>query len=494
MTCLRSRILVIATVLACALWASSAAAAQCTDTEWLTRGYNDLLFRQPSQQEIAGWIDPNTLLLAGGATRFIAGFAIATGDEGETDVLGGNPGVVAGWFQLVLGRDPAPAELSALKQLFPFPQGIADYQVIAYLIGGTDAYRNEFKAHATALNPAAAACDPQRPIVDQIFQIYLNRNPTRDELDTFTGLLAKGTSLSDVAIAVATGTLDVTVGQGTFEYFNLVVATSFVRFLHRAPGPQELILWSKVLAQNGINEELDAVLMATDEYCDGIVRVVTPSFPVLPTPQTLQGFQVNIASPPPQYNVQRPQPPNVVAADGAALNLLNQVLAQNQTILQLGGGGPPSSPPDAGVVIIPFDVASPGSVSAAGASCPAVLVDVTAQLGSRQASIDSQQATIQAQGQLLAAQLTTITSLVDEDFGLGVNASVAAAARVVAQQQMVVASAVATGPGAVRALDHARSKQAMGDDAQNQGDFALALHDYTNAFKDATRAIALGSK
>jgi hypothetical protein len=53
---------------------------------------------------------------------------------------------------------------------------------------------------------------------------------------------------------------------------------------------------------------------------------------------------------------------------------------------------------------------------------------------------------------------------------------------------------VATGPPAQRALLHARTKQAMGDDALSEGDPDLDLHDYSNAFKDASLALSLASR
>src|SRR5215472_9068752 len=101
---------VVIVVLAAVLCFSSAVPASagnaCSDTAWLIKAYNDALYRAPSDQEISAWIDPQTRLLVQGATRFEAFWVIETTLEGQTDLLGGNPGVVAGYFQLVLGRPP----------------------------------------------------------------------------------------------------------------------------------------------------------------------------------------------------------------------------------------------------------------------------------------------------------------------------------------------------------------------------------------------------
>src|SRR5262249_51060526 len=144
----------------CAVPAS--AGNSCSDTAWLIKAYNDALYRAPSSKEINAWIDPQTRLLIQNATRFEAYWAIVTSFEGQTDWLGGNPGVVAGYFQLVLGRAPSNDELNTFIAQLQIPQGNApDFAVIALLIGGQLGnvnYANEFTARAIALNPAAAAC------------------------------------------------------------------------------------------------------------------------------------------------------------------------------------------------------------------------------------------------------------------------------------------------------------------------------------------------
>jgi hypothetical protein len=278
-------------------------ATPCTDTEWLIKAYGDLLFRQPSQQEISAWIDPNSRLLVQQATRFEVAWAIATTNEGIGYLLGLYPQTVSGYFQDVLGRAPTNPEFATFYGL-GFPQGnAADFALLSLIIGGTlgqFSYANEFSAYAVAQNPAAAACGPSRAVVNQIFKVYMGRNGTQQELDFWTQQLNGGAALQDVALGIA-GIFDVNVGQGTGEYFNLAVREAYQRFLRRAPGGQELVGWSNALAQNGLNQELWAVLVSQDEYCTGVV--VPLQALSQPPPANIQGFQVNVVGAPQQYSV-----------------------------------------------------------------------------------------------------------------------------------------------------------------------------------------------
>src|SRR5215472_4916918 len=273
MKCSKVVIVVLTAVLCFSCAVPASAGNSCSDTAWLIKAYNDALYRAPSNQEISSWIDPQTRLLIENATRFEVFWAIETSKEGQTDWFGGNPGVVAGYFQLVLGRAPSDDELNTFIGQLQVPQGnAADFALIALLIGGqlgNFSYANEFTARAIALNPAAAACDPNQAVVTQIFQVYMGRDPRRDELTLWVTQLANGAPLQEVALGIS-GTFDLNIGQGTGEYFNRVVEDAFSRILHRAPGPQELVSWSNALAQSGLNQELYAILTEQDEYCNGV--------------------------------------------------------------------------------------------------------------------------------------------------------------------------------------------------------------------------------
>ena len=137
--------------------AGSAFAAPCSDTAWLIKVYNDALFRSPTQNEVAAWIDPNTHLLALGATRFEVAWAVLTSNEGTGYLLGLYPHTVSGYFQSVLGRAPTGDEFQTFYGQLGFPQGnAADFALLSLTIGGQlgpYTYANEFQAYALAQNP-----------------------------------------------------------------------------------------------------------------------------------------------------------------------------------------------------------------------------------------------------------------------------------------------------------------------------------------------------
>jgi hypothetical protein len=458
-----------------------ARATPCTDTEWLIKAYGDLLFRQPTQQEISAWIDPNSRLLVQQATRFEVAWAIATTNEGIGYLLGLYPQTVSGYFQDVLGRAPTNPEFATFYGQLGFPQGnAADFALLSLIIGGTlgqYSYANEFSAYAVAQNPAAAACGPSRAVVNQIFKVYMGRNGTQQELDFWTDQLNKGGALQDVALGIA-GIFDVNVGQGTGEYFNRAVREAYQRFLRRAPGGQELVDWSNALSQNGLNQELWAVLMSQDEYCSG---VVVPLQAVAPPPpaQIARQLQVNVTGAPQQYSLGAPQQPAQVADGIQVLNVQQHVVAQNDTIVALSGGNVIPCPPDQVCI---FD-------TIAAAPTPGqVIVDLTAQIGGLQTQVLTLGGTVAAQQQQIAQQQSTITSLVNAELGLPVDTSVASAARAAAAAEIAQASRAATSTPALRALAHAQMKFGAGEEALGEGDADQALRDYKDAYRDALRA------
>jgi hypothetical protein len=466
----------------------------CTDTAWLIKAYNDALYRGPSQQEISSWIDPQTKVLVSNATRFEAYWGIITSAEGQGDYLGLYPGTVAGYFQLVLGRAPSGDEYNTFVSQLGLPQGnAADFALISVLIGGqigNFSYANEFTARAIALNPAAAACDPNQAIVDQIFQVYMRRNPRRDELTQWVTLLATGTSVQDVALEIS-GTPDLVVGQGTGEYFNNVVRDEFSKILHRAPGPQELVSWSNALAQNGLNLELEGVLASTDEYCNTIFQVQPGVLGPVPQFNVVQNLVQNVVGPPPQFNLNPPPQPNVVAANGLVLNLQNHVVAQDVTIARLGGapvvnpGGIDSSTP-------PTITAAAAGSTAGGPNVGQLLTDLTAEVASLTTNVSTQQATISAQQQQNVQQQATINSLVAAEFGFGVDSDAADAARAATYQEIQLASASANTKLQKKRLELAQAAAARGDEALAEGDPDDALEEYRAAFRHA--ALILGTR
>jgi hypothetical protein len=118
-----------------------------------------------------------------------------------------------------------------------------------------------------------------------------------------------------------------------------------------------------------------------------------------------------------------------------------------------------------------------------------VLTDLTAEIGGLNTTISSQQATISGQQQQNVQQQSTINSFVAAEFGLGIDASVADAARVVTYQEIQMAAAVATSPLAKKRLAFAENEASRGDDALAEGDSDEALERYRGAYRRAAEIV-----
>src|SRR5262249_10685041 len=141
------------------------------------------------------------------------------------------------------------------------------------------------------------------------------------------------------------------------------------------------------------------------------------------------------------YSVAAPLPPTQVANSIQVLSVQQHVVAQDATIAQLVG---------VPCVPTPDHFCIGGTVTA---TPDQVIVDLTAQVGSLDTQVAQQTATISQQGQLIVQQQSTITSLVNQDFGLPVTLTDASAARAVAASQIQAAAAVAATPPALVAVD-----------------------------------------
>jgi hypothetical protein len=113
----------------------------------------------------------------------------------------------------------------------------------------------------------------------------------------------------------------------------------------------------------------------------------------------------------------------------------------------------------------------------------------TAEIGSLNTAVSSQQATISAQQQQNVQQQSSISSFVAAEFGLGIDASVADAARVVTYQEIQMAAAVAASPAAKKRLAFAQNEASRGDDALAEGDPDEALERYRGAYRRAAEIV-----
>ena len=86
-------------------------------------------------------------------------------------------------------------------------------------------------------------------------------------------------------------------------------------------------------------------------------------------------------------------------------------------------------------------------------------------------------------------QQSTINSFVAAEFGLGIDASVADAARVVTYQEIQMAAAVAASPAAKKRLAFAQNEASRGDDALAEGDPDEALERYRGAYRRAAEIV-----
>jgi hypothetical protein len=478
----------ILSLLLASLAATPALAVPCTDTEWLIKAYQDILYRPPTQLELALWLPGG--VFGQNIHRQDVAYVIATSFEGSMDKLGGFPQTTAGMIQLIFGRDPKFGEAEALVNKLDFLHGAIEPEALAYVIGGTDAAANEFIAYAAAQNPGIAACGSDAAIANQLFRVYLGRNATGDELNQFTGFLAQKFPLQDVALDVW-NVLDLNVGNGTLEIDNRMVINAFQRFLRRPPTPGELLNYSKAIYGFEYEAELWGSVTALDEYCTGVLQESFPG-PMTP-PANLQqlGGNVSYAGPPPQYSVQQPQPPNQVAEQVQVHSLQQQIVAKNAAIAQLSGNPIVTPPPGSPTPALGIET---GTVGLAPQSPADVIAALTSQVGALTAQVGDQQLSIvDLQGQV-AQQSQTIDALVGADFDQTVTVDAAMAARQATQDRLQAAGAAASGESASRALAHGYSKFDMGDAALSAGDAGQAMRDYEAAFKDAVRAERLGSR
>lgn len=298
-------------------------AAALTNTDWTKRAYSDVLLRDPTAQELGSAV----AALNGGATRFQVAYGLLSSQEYYHDLLGANP-ILPGWFQVLLGRNPSPQEVSYFDCLRA--QHVQDELIIDALISGqtilgacqppTQTFA-EYQARAIANNPGLAMCGRDAVVIDQIYIDLLGRHATPAEL-----------------LATVNDTLELILdpqsnATTTDEYRGKVVNGAFLRFLRRLPhttpgtspdpNKSEFVYYRDVLAaQQAIpanlgDEALAALLMATPEY-DGATGLTIGA-----------AFILGNFIPPVLAN------PLVVAMNQTVLRLSQQVLSQQQTIAAL---------------------------------------------------------------------------------------------------------------------------------------------------------------
>lgn len=325
-------------------------ATAMTNDQWVTRVFNDALFRDPTNQEKQSALGA----LGNAQPRWGVAFAIFNSSEYFQNLIGARPNVVPGYFQALLNRSPTNSELNYFNCLRQFGS-VQDETAIAAIVTSAQGINiaqcgnfpsntlAEYRARALANNPGLAICGSDEALIDQLYQDLLGRHASTDELNL--GLLDNiGKIFSFTQFIQPEGV----------EYEHQIVTMAFLRFLHRlprtaagtSPDPNlvnnELDYYASVLGSNLIqhqDEVLNAFLVSLPEYGQNVVlpAMIVPQTPVVPANIILEPsppqdslFQFQLAPTPPlMLN------PILVGASQSTRNLLAQVSSQQQTIQDL---------------------------------------------------------------------------------------------------------------------------------------------------------------
>ena len=103
---IRQGLLVLIAITCCLV--SPAWATAMTNDQWVTRVFNDVLFRDPTPQEKQSAL----AALGNGQPRFGVAYAIFISSEYFQNLLGARPNVVPGYFQTLVNRSPTNSELN----------------------------------------------------------------------------------------------------------------------------------------------------------------------------------------------------------------------------------------------------------------------------------------------------------------------------------------------------------------------------------------------
>lgn len=228
-------------------------AQQCSDTQFVQRVFTDLLYRPADSAAISFFVPQVQTLGRQAVAASVIGSA-----EYSYDLVGANPGRVAGFYQKFLGRNPSVSDATYWVGQEP----TNDATIIEGILGSAE-YRNR----ALTLNPGI--CDENSRVINQIFLDLLGRNADASALQFFGQALATG-SLTVQQIA----------GQilASDEYLMQVVTRSYLRMLHRSPDPGAVSYFLPFLQSDPRPEEdLQAILAGSLEYCNTATQP-TPTF------------------------------------------------------------------------------------------------------------------------------------------------------------------------------------------------------------------------
>jgi len=342
---MKTRLLLCACALSLALVGPASA---LSNSAWLKRAYNDVLFRDPTSAELASAQPIFALAVMPSLVREVR-WAIAVqilvSEEYKRDLLGANP-AVPGYFQLLLGRNPTSAEIDFVLQVFATSL-FGDEGVIVQIVGIT--YTADYIARAQANGAALGSCVGDKIFVNQLFLDLLGRSATSSELDL-------GYSIATGALLMPSISTNPDLAYLDIEYRRRQVRTAFVRYLRREPSvdpatapdhdSSELDYFVAAFAGqiSGLDipriEGLTAYLLATEEYAGGVMATL-PAVTAPPPPAAVlvsnQIAGLPDPSVPPRLSLSQSLPPMslnsiLVSSNQTVHTLATQVAGQEATI------------------------------------------------------------------------------------------------------------------------------------------------------------------
>lgn len=249
-------------LLAVGLMSVQVRAQQCTDSQFVQRAFSDLLFRAPDQAALSFYTP-----LAQSLGHEAVAESIVASNEYSYDLVGGNPGVVAGFYQKFLGRNPSASDAAYWVGQEP----TNDATIIEGILGSAE-YRNR----ALTLNPGI--CDENERVVNQMYLDLLGRNADASALQLYGQALATGSlTVQQIAGQILAGN----------EYLTDVITRSYVRFLDRSPDPTAIAYFLPFLQSDARPEEdMQAILVGSLEYCNS-TQQPTPTYAIVTPADTL---------------------------------------------------------------------------------------------------------------------------------------------------------------------------------------------------------------
>ncbi len=220
-------------------------AQQCSDSQFVQRAFGDLLFRAPDDATMSFY----TPLVASAGRQAVAASIVAS-QEYAANIVGGNPTVVAGFYQKYLGRNPLVDDVTFWVSKEP----TKDSSIISLMMNST-----EYSIRASGLNPAIAVTKSR--LINQIMLDLLGRNATTGELSFYA---------SQTAQSIATAVM------ATDEYNTRVIQQAYQRMMHRAPSSADVSFMLNALKSSSRpDEDLLSALAGSAEYCNGAQQTAT---------------------------------------------------------------------------------------------------------------------------------------------------------------------------------------------------------------------------